>query len=66
MTDRAVIITGFAILLGIALALTAVAHLRRDSLASLGVVVALALRTRTARLLTLPLWFWLGWHFLAR
>ncbi|NEW52744.1 hypothetical protein GV794_20235 [Nocardia cyriacigeorgica] len=66
MSDRAVIITGFAILLGIALALTVVAHLRRDTLAPLSAVVVLALRTRTARLLILPLWFWLGWHFLAR
>ncbi|NEW39108.1 DUF6186 family protein [Nocardia cyriacigeorgica] len=66
MSDRAVIITGFAILLGIALALTVVAHLRRDILAPLGAVVVVALRTRTVRLLTLPLWFWLGWHFLAR
>ncbi|WP_280233998.1 DUF6186 family protein [Nocardia cyriacigeorgica] len=66
MSDRTVVITGFAILLGIALTLTVVAHVRRGSLVPLGAVVVLALRTRTARLLILPLWFWLGWHFLAR
>ncbi|TLG11494.1 hypothetical protein FEK35_12420 [Nocardia cyriacigeorgica] len=66
MRERAVLITGFAILLGIALTLTLVARLRRDSLAPLGTVIALALRTRSARLLTLPVWIWLGWHFLAR
>ncbi|NEW28643.1 DUF6186 family protein [Nocardia cyriacigeorgica] len=66
MSERAVIITGFAILFGIALLGTLLAHLRRDTLVPLGAVVALALRTRTARLLTLPLWIWLGWHFLAR
>lgn len=66
MSERAVIITGFAILLGIALILTLVAHLRRDTIAPLGAVIALALRTRTARLIMLPLWIWLGWHFLAR
>ncbi|WP_228806394.1 DUF6186 family protein [Nocardia cyriacigeorgica] len=38
----------------------------RSSARNPTLVVALALRTRTARLLTLPLWIWLGWHFLAR
>ncbi|BDU04775.1 hypothetical protein GV791_26700 [Nocardia cyriacigeorgica] len=66
MSERAIIITGFAILAGIALTLTLVAHLRRDALAPLGTVIALALRTRTARLIMLPVWVWLGWHFLAR
>ncbi|TLF82379.1 DUF6186 family protein [Nocardia cyriacigeorgica] len=66
MSERDILITGFAILLGIALILTLVAHVRRDTLAPLGTVVALALRTRTARLITLPVWLWLGWHFLAR
>ncbi|MBF6289187.1 DUF6186 family protein [Nocardia cyriacigeorgica] len=66
MSERDIVITGFAILLGIALILTLVAHVRRDTLAPLGTVVALALRTRTARLITLPVWLWLGWHFLAR
>lgn len=66
MTERTLIITVFAVLLGIALTLTLIAHLRRDTLAPLGTVIALSLRTRTARLIMLPVWVWLGWHFLAR
>ncbi|MEV0031474.1 DUF6186 family protein [Nocardia sp. NPDC050793] len=66
MTERAVIIVGFAALLGVALVLTALAHLRPDLLAPLSKVAAAALGRRPVRIIAVLCWAWLGWHFLAR
>ncbi|MBF6211959.1 hypothetical protein IU433_23790 [Nocardia puris] len=66
MDERTLIIAGFAVLLTLVLAATVLAHLRRDLLAPLGVVVGAALRGRAMRLVAVAGWIWLGWHFLAR
>lgn len=66
MTDRALVITGFAVLAVIVISMAAVAHWRRMSFAGLGDTVRYLTRTRTARIVAVILWAWLGWHFLAR
>ncbi|TQM25537.1 DUF6186 family protein [Nocardia bhagyanarayanae] len=66
MTERAIVIAGFAVLLALALVLTALAHLRPDLLAPLSKVAAAALDRRPVRILAVLCWAWLGWHFLAR
>ncbi|MBF6146450.1 MULTISPECIES: DUF6186 family protein [Nocardia] len=66
MTDRALVITGFAVLAVIAVSMAVVAHRRRMSFAGLGATVRYLTRTRTARIVAVILWAWLGWHFLAR
>jgi hypothetical protein len=42
------------------------AHLRRHRLATLAETLAHLVRTRTARIVAVLIWAWLGWHFLAR
>lgn len=66
MTDRALVITGFAVLAVIVISMAVVAHWRRMSFAGLGDTVRYLTRTRTARIVAVVLWAWLGWHFLAR
>ncbi|WP_431962614.1 DUF6186 family protein [Nocardia sp. bgisy134] len=66
MTERAVVVTGFAVLLALALGLTALAHLRRDLIAPLTEVATAALARRPVRIIAALCWAWLGWHFLAR
>ncbi|MCP2297502.1 hypothetical protein SAMN04244553_3367 [Nocardia amikacinitolerans] len=60
------VVVGFAMLLAIALALTALAHMRRDLLTPLSAVAAAALTSRPVRIIAVLCWAWLGWHFLAR
>ncbi|WP_146097513.1 DUF6186 family protein [Nocardia nova] len=66
MTDRALVITGFAVLAVLVISTAAVARRRRLSFAGLGDTVRYLTRTRTARVVAVLLWAWLGWHFLAR
>ncbi|WP_227980961.1 DUF6186 family protein [Nocardia spumae] len=66
MTDRVLIVTGFAVLIAV-LVLAAVAiRLRRLSWAALGETVRYLTRTAPARIAAVVVWAWLGWHFLAR
>ena len=66
MTDRALVLLGFAALaLAAVLAeLTARRHPQRFT--TLGETLDLLRRSRMARVLTVLVWAWLGWHFLAR
>ncbi|GAA5089234.1 DUF6186 family protein [Nocardia iowensis] len=66
MSDRAVIIIGFAVLLAAVLGALMVARLRRASVASLADTVAYAMSYRAVRIVAVLGWAWLGWHFLAR
>ncbi|WP_378733933.1 DUF6186 family protein [Nocardia brasiliensis] len=66
MSDRAVIIIGFVVLLAAVLGAMVVARLRRDSVASLADTVAYAMGYRAVRIVAILGWAWLGWHFLAR
>ncbi|WP_280496473.1 DUF6186 family protein [Nocardia asiatica] len=66
MSDRAIVIAGFCLLLAIALATVAVTRLRRDSIASLSETIAYLTSTRATKITAVLLWAWLGWHFLAR
>ncbi|MDR7168910.1 hypothetical protein J2W56_002641 [Nocardia kruczakiae] len=66
MTDRALVITGFAVLAFIVTGTAITARVRRVSFAGLGDTVRYLTRTRTARIVAVILWAWLGWHFLAR
>ncbi|UGT69359.1 DUF6186 family protein [Nocardia gipuzkoensis] len=66
MSDRAIVITGFCLLLAVALAAVAVTRLRRDQVASLGETIVYLTSTRTTKITAVLVWAWLGWHFLAR
>ncbi len=66
MTERVLVITGFAVV-AVAIVLAAVTtHLNRRSWATLPETVRFLTRTRTARVAAVIVWAWLGWHFLAR
>ncbi|MGQ4619776.1 DUF6186 family protein [Nocardia sp. R7R-8] len=66
MSDRAVILLGFGLLLAAALVAVAVTRLRRDPVASLGETIGYLTGTRAMRITAVLVWAWLGWHFLAR
>jgi hypothetical protein len=66
MTARAVIIAGFVVLLALILAAVLLTHLRRDRFATVSATLGYLIRTRTAKVLAVLVWAWLGWHFLAR
>ncbi|MFI1920207.1 DUF6186 family protein [Nocardia sp. NPDC020380] len=66
MTDRMLIITGFATLAVLAVALEIAARLLPHRLITLRATLALTLRSRPVRVLAVLVWAWLGWHFLAR
>ncbi|MGY5205452.1 DUF6186 family protein [Nocardia gipuzkoensis] len=66
MSDRAIVITGFCLLLTVALAAAAVTRSRRDQVASPGETIVYLTSTRTTKITAVLVWAWLGWHFLAR
>ncbi|WP_030443190.1 DUF6186 family protein [Actinoplanes subtropicus] len=66
MTPRAAIITIFAAVFGLAVVTDLIARRAGSSVRPLAATLAAALRWRSARLLILATWLWLGWHFLAR
>lgn len=66
MTDRTLIIIGFAALAAAAVTAELTARCHPDRLATLGDTVRPLLRSRTLRILAVLAWAWLGWHFLAR
>lgn len=66
MSDRTLIITGFAALLAATGGAAVTARLYRDRIATLGEVVDHLMRKRVTRILAVLVWAWLGWHFLAR
>ncbi|WP_040865625.1 DUF6186 family protein [Nocardia exalbida] len=66
MSDRAVILLGFGLIVAVALVAILLTRLRRDPVASLGETIAYLTGTRTTRITAVLIWAWLGWHFLAR
>jgi hypothetical protein len=66
MSDRAVIIVGFVLVLLAALGAVVVARVRRELVAPLGETMAYLTDTRAAKIAAVLVWAWLGWHFLAR
>ncbi|WP_063130035.1 DUF6186 family protein [Nocardia fusca] len=66
MTDRLVIIIGFAALAAVGLAAELIARCLPTRLTPLGQTLRLLLRSRALRVLAVLVWAWLGWHFLAR
>ncbi|WP_330229519.1 DUF6186 family protein [Nocardia sp. NBC_00508] len=66
MSDRAIIVVGFVLILAATLGTVVVTHLRRDLVAPLGETITYLTRTRAARIAAVLVWAWLGWHFLAR
>ena len=66
MTTRFLTIVGFAAFLLLAVAMEAVARTGRTRLPTLDAVFASARRSPLGRAITFAVWFWFGWHFLAR
>ncbi|MFI7666158.1 DUF6186 family protein [Nocardia sp. NPDC049526] len=66
MSDRVIVIVGFAVVLVVALGVAVVTHVRRDLVAPVGETIAYLMRNRTARIVAVLVWAWVGWHFLAR
>ncbi|MFI5535088.1 DUF6186 family protein [Nocardia sp. NPDC051900] len=66
MSDRAVILLGFGLLLAAALVAVAGTRLRRDRVASLGETIGYLTGSRLTKIAAVLVWAWLGWHFLAR
>ncbi|MGQ4597603.1 DUF6186 family protein [Nocardia sp. R6R-6] len=66
MSDRAIVIVGFALVLVATSGAVVVTRVRRDLVAPLGETIAYLIRTRAARVVAVLVWAWLGWHFLAR
>jgi len=65
VSSRAVTFAGFAAIVAVAVAWELVSALRFPNM-TLGRVVRWAMRARTARLVFLAFWIWLGWHLFAR
>lgn len=66
MTSRDVTIVGFGLILIVALSLDLLVRTSRVRLATLDEAISRAMRSSPARVAVLSVWFWLGWHFLAR
>ena len=65
MTDRVLVLTGFAVL-AVAGLLAELSARRSRRCPGLGETVRLLLRSRLPRVIIVLAWAWLGWHFLAR
>jgi hypothetical protein len=66
MSPYAVIVTGFAVLLGVAVAVEILARAGCAPLRPAGEALAAALAYRAGRWAVMGGWLWLGFHFLAR
>lgn len=66
MTDRTLVILGFAVIFAGTLAAIITAHVRPDRLATVSETLDRLTRTRIAKIIAVLIWAWLGWHFLAR
>ena len=63
---RAITIGGFVAIIVAGVALEVMARRPASGVASVGDVLAQVMRQRTGRVLVFVLWFWFGWHFIAR
>lgn len=66
VSSRSVTIAGFLLLAVAAVLLEAYARRRGARVPSLARMCGYLMRDRWGRLGVFLLWFWLGWHFLAR
>lgn len=66
MTARLLIAVGFALVFAVAVVVDIRARRPESAVRPFGDVLAVALRTRTGRIVVFVIWLWLGWHFLAR
>ena len=66
MTSRMITITGFAVLILIGIGLQAWAATWAPRLPTVGTVLGVINRRPLGRAILLFVWFWFGWHFLAR
>ncbi|WP_157224147.1 DUF6186 family protein [Nocardia paucivorans] len=66
MSERSLVIIGFAVILTAMIGAAVTTRLRRDRIAGLGEIVDHLMRRRAIRILAVLLWAWLGRHFLAR
>jgi hypothetical protein len=66
MTSRDITIVGFGLLLILALSLDVLGRGGRVRLPTLDAALTRAMRPSLGRVAVLSVWFWLGWHFLAR
>lgn len=64
--ERVVTIAGFVLLFAVAGAAVLLARIRRDRWATFAEALSAVIRRRSVRVVVLFVWFWLGWHFLAR
>jgi hypothetical protein len=66
MTSRSITIAGFALLLVVFGVLELAARIRRIPLPTLDQAFGAVMRRPVGRMVVLFVWFWFGWHFLAR
>jgi hypothetical protein len=66
MTSRDITIVGFGLILISALSLDLMVRGSRVRLPTLDEAITRAMRPALGRVAVLSVWFWLGWHFLAR
>jgi hypothetical protein len=66
MTAREATISGFALLLGLALAMDVRARRPSSHLSTAAAYLGALMRPTWGRWLVLLGWLWLGWHFFAR
>jgi Family of unknown function (DUF6186) len=66
MTDRTLVILGFAVIFAGTAAAIITSYVRPDRLAKVSETLDRLTRTRTAKIIAVLIWAWLGWHFLAR
>ena len=66
MSGRDLTTAAFLGILLTAVAFDVAGRWARSPVARFGEVVTLAMRSRAVRFALLGLWWWLGWHFLAR
>ena len=66
MSERAVVILGFAVIFTGTLVAIIVAHRRAERLATVSETLDRVTRGRLAKVIAVLVWAWLGWHFLAR
>ena len=66
MTSSELTAAGFGLILAVAAAVELLAHARRISLPTIDQTLARVRRSPRGRVAVLFVWFWLGWHFLAR
>jgi hypothetical protein len=63
---RVVTIGGFVAVILAAVGLQLLARRPASRVAPVGDVIGHVMRQRTGRVLVFVLWFWFGWHFIAR